>query len=112
MIGASADTSRRAAKAKLIRFLSQKDLTRPRRPLGRNGIRTTLVMVGERAGIKQVAARMLRHSFATHMLQRGADIRSVQQLLGHTTLRATQVYTHVSDEQTAYQFRKFHPRAR
>jgi integrase/recombinase XerC len=54
---------------------------------------------------------MLRHSFATHMLQRGADIRVIQELLGHTWLTSTQVYTRVSNKRAQADFKRFHPRA-
>ncbi len=101
------------AMAKFRRLLKNIDLTRPKpnRPLTRSTLGRIVQEVGRRAGLGAVSPKMLRHSFATHLLERGADIRAIQELLGHAYLTSTQVYTRISNSAVASAFRRFHPRA-
>ena len=98
--------------------LADKNPNVPEVFLSRNGRKLTRMMIwillkkwSEAAGIqKEVSPHTLRHSFATHLLEGGADLRSVQVMLGHADIATTQVYTHLDKEHLQEVHRTFHPR--
>src|SRR5207244_318802 len=83
-------------------------------PLTRAGAFLILRKLAERAGLDptRVHPHLLRHSFATHLLEGGADLRSVQEMLGHADLSTTELYTHVSDRRRRELYFRAHPPAR
>jgi integrase/recombinase XerC len=113
------------ALAALQRWLAQREAVSPRARaqaaiyLNKHGTRLTTRSVGRllqkylaQAGLDpRTSPHTLRHSFATHLLDRGADIRSVQELLGHRSLANTQIYTHVTTHRLRESYHKAHPRA-
>lgn len=82
------------------------------KPVSRQEIFLMVKECGKKIGRDDVSPHTLRHSFATHLVQNSADIRSVQQMLGHSDISTTQVYTHITDTHLRKTYEKFHPRAK
>lgn len=82
------------------------------RPVNRQMIHAFVKEYAEKCGLENVSPHTLRHSFATHLIQNRADIRSVQQMLGHADISTTQIYTHITDAHLKRSYEKFHPRSK
>lgn len=95
-------------------FASAKDtlfLNRRGKPLTRAMIFTIVKQLAEKAGIqKNISPHTFRHSFATHLLENGADLRAIQQMLGHESITTTEIYTHIDTTHLTEIINRFHPR--
>lgn len=81
-------------------------------PITRQSIYISITEYAVKCGLEGVSPHTLRHSFATHLVQNNADIRSVQQMLGHADISTTQIYTHITSTQLKKNYDRFHPRSR
>ena len=82
------------------------------KPINRQTIFKFIKEYAGKVGLEDVSPHTLRHSFATHLIQNRADVRSVQELLGHADISTTQVYTHITDTHLRETYERFHPRAK
>ena len=80
-----------------------------RRPLSRMAVWKIIKLRAQELGLTNVYPHVLRHSFATHLIQRGADIRFVQMMLGHESINTTEIYLRMSDQELFQMFQSFHP---
>jgi integrase/recombinase XerD len=98
----------RILKGKLSPYLF---VNKTGRRMSRQGFALRLRLLATRAGVEsKVSPHVLRHAFATHLLERGADLRAVQMMLGHADIATTQIYTHVARDHLRSVHKKYHPR--
>jgi site-specific recombinase XerD len=111
-LGRTSAMTRKEAAAKLLAIVGGVNRERPKidLPLHTRTLGKIVQRAARRAGIAGIHPHSFRHAFATHLLNRGVDLRSLQELLGHTSVSTTQIYTHVAVDQLSETHKKFHPR--
>ena len=110
-LGSLPTMTREAARLRLNEIVAQAPTMPSKlRPLLTRSVYFTVRKVAARAGLERVSPHVLRHSYATHLLDHGADLRSIQELLGHVNLTTTQIYTHVSTVHLRQVIKTCHPR--
>ena len=111
-LGSLPTMTREAARHRLNEIMAQAPtLPSKLRPLLTRSVYSTVRKVAARAGLERVSPHVLRHSYATHLMDHGADLRSIQELLGHAYLHTVQIYTHVSTVHLRQVYETCHPRA-
>lgn len=111
-LGMLGKVSAATARARFKRFLRGVNLDRPvpMKPLCNHTVWKIMTMAARRIGLRFLPPRLLRHSFATHLYESGADLTTIQTLLGHNSLSSTQIYVKLSNSRVEEQFRRLHPR--
>jgi integrase/recombinase XerD len=110
-LGRESAMSREEAQDYLLLVVGKANIHPPKsdHPLDARSLYRIVKRVAVRAGLKGLKPHSLRHAFATHMLTSGVDLRCIQELLGHSSLATTQIYTHVAIADLQAIHKKFHP---